>query len=407
MLCIRFLLILVPLLVIGAMIAFGVKPVGMWMHRHRFMLGASVIAACVLLNISGSSLGMWNYWLGHDMSTDVVWGTPRIIRTDEYVVGTPLAFSQSYSGYSYFNDLFGNKPADMFIVKDAPVLTLAEIFRPFHWGYTLFGSSRGLAFYWSARLVVLFLAAYEFFLCISNDRRQEKHKCVAFVGAILIACAPLVQWWFAVNALPEMLIAIFVSIVCFDRYLGDTETGHRAAYAAVILICAGMFALTLYPAWQISLGYLLAMLILWVVIRHWGQIRVSRKDVVILVGEIALFCVILGSAVMTSWGTIQSMLHTAYPGARQSTGGGLPPLSLISSVGTLFFPFKDYAVDSAATNMVEASRFVDLFPLGIILALFGMVKRKKLTYLVSALLQSSHCSQYSPVWACRCGSRKY
>ena len=188
-LCIRFLLILMSLLVIGVMIAFGVKPVGMWMHRHRFILGASVIAACVLLNISGSSIGMWNYWLGHDMSTDVVWGTPRIMRTDEYVVGTPLAFSQSYSGYSYFNDLFGNKPADMFIVKDAPVLALAELFRPFHWGYILFGSSRGLAFYWSARLVVLFLAAYEFFLCISNDRRQEKHKGVAFVGAILIACA--------------------------------------------------------------------------------------------------------------------------------------------------------------------------------------------------------------------------
>ena len=81
------------------------------------------------------------------MSTDVVWGTPRIMRTDEYVVGTPLAFSQRYSGYSYFNDLFGNKPADMFIVKDAPVLALAELFRPFHWGYILFGSSRGLAFY--------------------------------------------------------------------------------------------------------------------------------------------------------------------------------------------------------------------------------------------------------------------
>ena len=95
-----------------------------------------------------------------------------------------------------------------------------------------------------------------------------------------------------------------------------------------------------------------------------GHIRISRKDTLIFVGEIALFCVILGSAVVTSWGTIQSMLHTAYPGARQSIGGGLPPLSLISSVGTLFFPFKDYAVDSVTTNMVEASRFVDLFPLG-------------------------------------------
>lgn len=146
MLCIRFLLILMPLLVIGAMIAFGVKPVGMWMHRHRFILGASVIAACVLLNISGSSIGMWNYWLGHDMSTDVVWGTPRIMRTDEYVVGTPLAFSQRYSGYSYFNDLFGNKPADMFIVKDAPVLALAELFRPFHWGISSSAVAEDLLF---------------------------------------------------------------------------------------------------------------------------------------------------------------------------------------------------------------------------------------------------------------------
>ena len=382
----RVLVLFVPFLLLWFCFLYGFRAIGHIVHRYRFAIGCGIILFAVILNVNGSSLGMWNYWLGHDMSTDVVWGIPRIIRTDEYVVGTPLAFSQSYSGYSYFNDLFGNKPADMFIVKDAPVLALAEIFRPFHWGYILFGSSRGLAFYWSARLVVLFLAAYEFFLCISNDHRQEKHKGVAFVGAILIACAPLVQWWFAVNALPEMLIAIFVSIVCFDRYLGDTETGHRAAYAAVILICAGMFALTLYPAWQISLGYLLAVLILWVVIRHWGQIRVSRKDVVILVGEIALFCVILGSAVMTSWGTIQSMLHTAYPGARQSTGGGLPPLSLISSVGTLFFPFKDYAVDSAATNMVEASRVVDLFPLGIILALFGMIKRKKVDILSVCLI---------------------
>ena len=58
MLCIRFLLILMP--PAGDWrhdCFFGVKPVGMWMHRHASILGASVIAACVLLNISGSSIG--------------------------------------------------------------------------------------------------------------------------------------------------------------------------------------------------------------------------------------------------------------------------------------------------------------------------------------------------------------
>lgn len=378
----------VPFCLLWSCCLCGLHRVADRIHKYRFVLGALVILCVVVLNISGSSLGMWNFWLGHDMSADVVWGTPRPIRTDEYIVGTPLAFSQSYTGYGYFNDLFGNKPADMFIIKDAPVWTFAEIFRPFHWGYLLLGSERGLAFYWSARLVVLFLAAYEFFLTVANDNGRQEHKGIACVGASLITFAPIVQWWFAVNSLPELLIAVFVSIVCFDQYLSNSDSRMRAIYAGVILLCAGMFILSLYPAWQISLAYLLVVLIIYTVVRHWRNIRLSGRDILILLAEIAVFGAILASVFVMSWNTIQTTLHTAYPGARQSTGGGLNPLAFVSSVSTLFLPFKEWVSVPGVdfSNSTEVSAFVDLFPAGVVLAAINMYKNKKIDMLNSCLI---------------------
>ncbi|TPF77999.1 MULTISPECIES: hypothetical protein [unclassified Bifidobacterium] len=370
-------------------VVYGSSKVGLFLHSRRLLFGFILVIGAVILNINGSSLGMWNYWLGHDASVGVVWGTPRAIRTDEYATGTPFAFAQEYEHYDYFNGLISGNPADMFMNnKYAPVWTPAEIFRPFHWGYLLLGSERGLAFYWAARLVVLFLAAYEFFLTVSNNGKGEEHKGIACLGAVLITFAPLTQWWFAVNSLPEMLIAVFVSIVCFDRYLGGNRTMIRAIYVGVILLCAGMFILSLYPAWQIPLAYLLVLLIICTVVRHWGNIRFSGKDILVLVAEIVVFCVILASAFVMSWDTIQTTLHTAYPGARQSTGGGLNPLVLVSSVSSLFLPFKEWISVPGIefSNATEVSAFVDLFPVGIVLAVINMIRNKKVDVLNTCVI---------------------
>ena len=276
----------------------------------------------------------------------------------------------------------------MFLIKDAPVWTLAEIFRPFHWGYLLFGSDRGLAFYWSSRLVALFLASYELLLMVCNMKGEDKHKGVAGLGASFISFAPLVQWWFAVNSLPEMLIAVFVSIVCFDRYLGEERTLIRPVYAAAIFLCAGIFILSLYPAWQIPLAYLLVVLIVYVLVRHWGKIRFSIKDVTVLGVELVVFCIVLASVFVMSWDTIQTTMHTVYPGSRQSTGGGLNPLSLVTTVCTLFLPFKEWISVPGVefSNPTEVSAFVDLFPVGIVLAIIQMIRQKRADVLNACLI---------------------
>ena len=378
----RFVILIPIWTLVCSFFAFGFAKVGNWLHRNRFYIGAGIIVSAVVLNISGSSLGMWNFWLGEDGTQDLVFGVLRPIRTDEYVVGTPLAFAQSYNDSGYFNALFGNKPADMFIIKDAPVWFPTEIFRPFHWGYLLLGSSAGLSFYWTARLVVLFLSAYQFFLCIGvGGREGEVSRSLSVLGAALITFAPLTQWWFAVNGLPEMLIAVFVSICCFDCMLRRQESWVRLLCCAVILQCAGMFILTLYPAWQIPMGYILVGLIIAIVCRYWGKIRFNHIQIGGLIILLGAFAVLMGMALKESWGTIQSMMNTSYPGSRVSTGGGRSALLLFSSLATFCLPFKDFYESAMLTgNNVEVAAFIDLCPLGLLFAISNMVKRRKANF---------------------------
>jgi hypothetical protein len=388
MLVLRFILVFPVFLLLGSWFSFGFHRTNSWLHRYRFVLGVFIVFAAVVVNINGSSLGMWNGWLGHTPFGDVVFGAPRAIRTDEYVVGTPLAFSQAYSGYHYFNSLIGGVPSDMFIIKDAPVLTFAEVFRPFQWGYLILGSSRGLAFYWSARLVALFLASYQVFLLVTRHVGGNERRGIALLGATLLTFSPMIQWWFAVNNLPEMLVAVSVSVVCLDRYCAARRTWARVGYAFAIAECAGMFLLTLYPAWQIPLLYVLLILVVYVLHGRWGTIALRRIDVIGIVASLLALVLLLATVAYFSRGTIYSMTHTVYPGVRHSSGGGLKLETLFSSAGTALLPFKNFSGNS---NPTEISGVLDLFPLGIILSVVGMIIAKKpdlLGILLSVVLVS-------------------
>lgn len=366
---IRIAILMGLLMIPTAWIVLGFSKVNAGLHKYRYWIGMGLIIGAVVLNISGSSQDMWNIYFGGDGSENIVFGKPRSIRSDEWLVNTPLAFSQYYNDYGYFSDIAGNHGMDMFIVKDTPVWTFAEIFRPFHWGYLLLGSSRGLAFYWSARTVVLFLASYEFLLVFTKNNRIW-----SFFSSVLITFAPLVQWWYAVNSLPEMIIAMFVSLCALQRFLKTQVANKRLLWVAVIYWCAGMFVLSLYPAWQIPIAYILLILAISLVVQYWGRIAVTKRDLIGIVAFGMVFLALMGSVFVLSEQTIVDSMNTVYPGTRKSVGGGVSWASLFGGIATLLLPFKDY---SGTSNPSEVSLFVDLFPLGVLLTVANMAKRKR------------------------------
>lgn len=52
-------------------------------------------------------------------------------------------------------------------------------------------------------------------------------KRLAVSGAFLVAFAPVVQWWFAINGLVEMLVFGQLSVLLLQKYMTDTRTWVR------------------------------------------------------------------------------------------------------------------------------------------------------------------------------------
>ena len=113
-------------------------------YQLRYLAAAVILFCCVLFEISGSSIGFWSVLLdgtyensAQDNSGDLL-GSSRSIRTDEWAVSTPMAFSQEYNHtgeYPYFSDTIRGDSTDAFIVYGQPVRSWEVIFRPFQIGY--------------------------------------------------------------------------------------------------------------------------------------------------------------------------------------------------------------------------------------------------------------------------------
>lgn len=357
-----------------SIVVVGGHQVGRTLHRWRWGIGGCFIAFCTIFKLSGSSINSFYIWYGADSPMrNVVLGWPRTPRTDEFAVNTLFAFSQIENAFQQNNLLLGGvAPTDVAVIKDAPVLSIVELFRPFQWGYLVFGAERGLAFYWSSRLAVLFLVGYEFFRLLSQVSRQKENRVLAAVGSALMTFSPLTQWWFAVNNIVEMLVAVFGSIVCFHQYLSNHRTFIRCLWGLAICECAGMFIWSLYPAWQVPLLWVILILAIWTMKEHWGKIRMTRADWIVAACLVAIFVALSGAVAYLSKDTILAMLNTSYPGARRSQGGDRTLMKRVfGDIGS------QVGISNPDIPAVECSRMLDFFPLGIVIAVINLIFNKK------------------------------
>ena len=338
------------------------------LYRYRYAIGGGVVLFATVFELSGSSIGAMAERLG--TVNETVWGTIRQIRSDEWALNTQMALSQCATGFHYFADAFRGTSTDMFMVYGQPVWALAEIFRPSHWGYLLFGAAKGLAFFWTARLVGLFLVSFEFGMLLSKKKRG-----LSFVYAMLLTFSSLVQWWVDVNGLVEMLLFAQLALLLFQKYLQSDRSRVRLVLAAGIAWCAGGFLLTLYPSWQVPVAYIILGCAVWLLMENWGSIRIVRKDIAGIAGVLVVFAGILYSVWIRSADTIKLVMESEYPGQRVLLGGSLDVLkSCFDYSASIFFPFTQ---EGLPMNVCEVAKMMDFFPLGNLLAVYVLVRSKK------------------------------
>lgn len=365
-------------------------------------MAAVVLVLCVAFELSGSSIGAWNKYLGNvdeeSMEKDLL-GTYREIRSDEWALNTPMAFSQYYNRdgeFPYFSSTLRGTDTDTFIVYGQPVKSWEVIFRPFHWGYLFLSPAKGLSFFWCGRLLALLLVSFEFGLYLFHKR-----KSYAAVYAVLLCFSPAVQWWFAINGLVEMLVMGQAALLIGIAYLRTESYKKRACLVFPLVLCMGGYILTFYPSWQLPLGYVYLALLIGIVIRENRPGMLSwKKDIPIL----ALFLILLGAAMgsifLKSWDTVQTVLNTAYPGKRSFHGGDTLKI-LLNWAGNIIFPYR--TANLGISNVCEAASMFSFFPLGILAALWVLIKeRKKDPMLISifagTVVMSLYCITPWPSW---------
>lgn len=366
-----FYIILFGIIFIGGKILYDKKRnVFEKIFKYRYLIGILILAICVVFEISGSSIGCWNNFLD-GKEKNVILGKSRSIRSDEWAVNTPMAFSQKFNKtgkFKYFSDTIRGDKTDTFIVYGQPVYSPFMIYRIFQIGYLFLGISRGLSFFWCARFIFLLLVSFDMMMIITNKKRL-----LSLIGALLIGFSPIISWWFAINGLVEMLISGQLAIILLTKYLRTCDFKKRIIYLIGIAICAGTYLLTFYPAWQIPLIYVFAGLGIWTIIENWKQCKIEKRDIISIITIAVIFLLSIIAIFAKSWDTIKIVMNTTYPGKRCETGGGMIN-KFISYPLNMFLGIKDTGID---TNVCEMSTFFDLFPIGIMLALYTIFNNKK------------------------------
>ncbi|MBR3133517.1 MAG: hypothetical protein IKG42_05605 [Clostridia bacterium] len=310
--------------------------------KHRYKIAIIAFVVLVVCKIHFSSIGIWNIYTRNE-DTSTIFGKARAIRSDEWLVTTPYNFSQEYNSFKLVNEnlFLGNNDMNIF---HAPVLDASIFVRIFSWGYILFGNEIGLSWAWTLKFIVMFMIYFELGMMIS-----KKDKGLSILLAFWLTFSPAIMWWSMMDT-PAFAIAI---IVLFHTYVSNKDMSIKKklliAYGMTVFLCN--FAFSLYPAWQVPLGYLILPFIIidFIIYRK----NLSLKDYLIMIGTIIITAAIVAYFVITSWNGIQALMGTKYPGARECVGGEYEFKRLINYYTNFFSPYTD---DFA--NPCEISAFI-------------------------------------------------
>jgi hypothetical protein len=350
----------------------------------------------VAFKINGSSIGIYhNYLYGNNVKdNNLVYGNPRGIRSDEWLVNTQMTLAQEENGYARFNPNF-NENKDMSLVIDAPYIDWSAVFKPQNFSFFVMPFEYAFSFKWWLLLLSLLLSAYYFTLKI-----LPKKIILAIFVSLITGFSPFVFWWYqssTVETLTFGFLLIMIGMSIVDKtelsLFGNKVSKNwsiilKTTSFAYILSC---FALILYPPFQIPMIPIIGLFLLgYTFNKKRTYLKKNWRIIFIPLISAAVFGVVVsGAFVLTRSDVVKTISSTVYPGKRVIKTGGydvkkllvtyLQPLLQIDSKGMHY-----------GMNQSEASNFI-LTPLYFIIPFIALftwlyVKQKNFDWVLFCLI---------------------
>lgn len=299
----------------------------------RVMAGtvAVVFAALVVSGTTGSSLPLLLQDAAIVQGEAPAWlGQARPIRSDEWEVITPMALAQQAHAprFPVVNRNLGTGGQNMLVVgmTGVPVAHPSALARPATWGFFVLPLRQALAWYWWLPFFACFAALWWLIGRIA---------CIGWRPAAALAAA--LAWsayTLAFSGWPAYLLFFgAVGLSCAMQALRTARVWAGAWWGAGLGLSLAGYVLVLYPAWQVSLGYLLAAVAMGWAWQERATLRHGGPQVLALLMAVAVAAGLLGAWWHDAAATVHAIEATVYPGQRAaSVGGDIDPWYLIKGL---------------------------------------------------------------------------
>lgn len=334
--------------------------------KNRYIIAAAALVILVLFRVNMSSIGKWSDYVNEPSSNNVLLGIARAIRSDDWLVQSPmmLAQTQGEDAYKIYNRNIAQGTCNMLMVS-APVKDIVSLGKPFMWGFILFGQEFGYSFYWMLKIIAIIMVSIEIVRKITN-----KDNLLSLVGGLVLAIAPAMMWWFS-SAIADGYIFGMASILLFSYYMNnlDIKIWKKVLIAIGLFICIPSFAFVLYPAFQVPFAFVMLIFMINDFIPNMKNLK--KKDYIII--SITVFCIfaLIARYVLLCMNDMVTMMSTVYPGNRIVTGGDFSIDRFISYFGNIFYPYS-----KSIGNPCEPSSYIYPF-IGLIVLIIYSVKNIK------------------------------
>ena len=246
-------------------------------------------------------------------------GEPRVIRSDEWQVYTPLALAQAAHEppFPVINRNLGSDGQNMLVMgmTAVPVAHASALARPATWGFFFLDTRHALAWAWWLPIWGGLLAVWLWLRRLLG--LADVPAAALATSAVLAPYSVAFSFWPA-----YLLMFLALGFWATDRALMARSLTARVGWGALLGWAMAGYALVLYPAWQLSLATLAVPLALawwWHERRRWawhGQLWAAIAAAALVGG------MLLGSWWLDAREAVSVMQATVYPGQRAAEAGG-------------------------------------------------------------------------------------
>ena len=340
-------------------LVIDIKKIYEFMYRYRYVIGIIILSYITILGYNGSSIAFWNRIVQPNTDNyDVVLGIARGIRSDEWLVNTPSLISQAYNGFSSTNSTLMGISSNVTLYPSLPAFDLSIICNIFNLPFLILPLKNAFALMWFGKLFVIFFAWFELFMIITKKKRIN-----SLLGTVLITFSAANMWWYCNNLLAYGPLAILT----IHYFINCNKVIHKLILSVLLSIVGLNYIFVLYPAWQVTFGYVFLCFVIWILIENKSKLKWS--DLLYLLLSIIIIVAITIIVFNNSIDIFDVVTNTVYPGKRLSTGGYGYHL-LFNYFASIFFPIISYP------NPSEMSNFLSFYPIPIFMSIYYIIVKK-------------------------------